>query len=154
MPGFPLWSVCVFFIDVLIIHGPVAYGGRAELLSAGAGATESADAGAARRTKLAAERTWLAWWRTALAATAAGLGVGRLLPEVTTGTTWPYVVIGAGYTAVGLALVLAGGIRQARIRAALRGGSFEDLEGRWIAAFTVAGTILTLATLAVVVFGS
>lgn len=28
MPGFPLWSVCIFFIDVLIIYGLVAYGGR------------------------------------------------------------------------------------------------------------------------------
>ena len=28
MPGFPLWSVCVFFIDVLIIYGLVAYGGH------------------------------------------------------------------------------------------------------------------------------
>ena len=28
MPGFPLWSVCVFFINVLIIYGLVAYGGH------------------------------------------------------------------------------------------------------------------------------
>jgi hypothetical protein len=28
IPGFPLWSVCVFFIDVLIIYGLVAYGGH------------------------------------------------------------------------------------------------------------------------------
>jgi uncharacterized membrane protein (DUF2068 family) len=28
MPGFPLWSVCVFGIDILIIYGLVAYGGR------------------------------------------------------------------------------------------------------------------------------
>ena len=29
IPGFPLWSVCVFFIDVLIIYGLAAYGGFA-----------------------------------------------------------------------------------------------------------------------------
>jgi uncharacterized membrane protein (DUF2068 family) len=28
MPGFPLWSVCVFFIDILIVYGLVAYGGH------------------------------------------------------------------------------------------------------------------------------
>jgi hypothetical protein len=28
IPGFPLWSVCVFFIDVLIIYGLTAYGGQ------------------------------------------------------------------------------------------------------------------------------
>jgi hypothetical protein len=28
IPGFPLWSVCVFFINVLIIYGLTAYGGQ------------------------------------------------------------------------------------------------------------------------------
>ena len=28
IPGFPLWSVCVFFLDVLVIYGLAAYGGR------------------------------------------------------------------------------------------------------------------------------
>ena len=112
------------------------------------------DAESSHRTQLAAERTWLAWWRTSLAAAAAGLAVGRLLPEVTAGTTWPYVVLGSGFAAVALAMVLAGGIRQGRVRAALRGGSFEELDGRWVVAFTVAGALLTAATLAAVVAGS
>jgi uncharacterized membrane protein YidH (DUF202 family) len=33
-----------------------------------------------RRTWLAAERTWLAWWRSGIAAAAAAIGVGRLVP--------------------------------------------------------------------------
>lgn len=28
IPGFPLWSLCVFGLDVLIIYGLVAYGGH------------------------------------------------------------------------------------------------------------------------------
>jgi len=28
MPGYPLWSVCVFFVDVLIIYGLATYGGQ------------------------------------------------------------------------------------------------------------------------------
>jgi hypothetical protein len=28
IPGFPLWSVCVFFLDVLVVYGLVAYGGH------------------------------------------------------------------------------------------------------------------------------
>ena len=28
IPGFPLWSVCVFFIDVLIVYGLATYGGH------------------------------------------------------------------------------------------------------------------------------
>jgi uncharacterized membrane protein YidH (DUF202 family) len=35
-----------------------------------------------RRTSMAAERTWLAWWRTGLAATAGALAVGRLAPNL------------------------------------------------------------------------
>ena len=35
----------------------------------------------ARRTSMAAERTWLAWWRSALAASAGALAVGRLAPD-------------------------------------------------------------------------
>ena len=105
------------------------------------------------RTDLAAERTWLAWWRTGLTATAAGVGVGRLLPEVTGGTHWPYVVLGAGYACVGLGLMVAGGVRQARIRNAVRRGAFNELGDVSVAAFTVAGALLTLATLAALVAG-
>jgi hypothetical protein len=28
IPGFPLWSVSVFFLDVLVIYGLTAYGGQ------------------------------------------------------------------------------------------------------------------------------
>ena len=28
IPGFPLWSVCVFFINILIVYGLATYGGR------------------------------------------------------------------------------------------------------------------------------
>ena len=63
------------------------------------------EAGAATRTGLAAERTWLAWWRTALAATAGALAVGRFAPELLNVPSWPYAVLGAGYAALALALL-------------------------------------------------
>jgi hypothetical protein len=28
IPGFPLWSVCVFFVDILVVYGLTAYGGH------------------------------------------------------------------------------------------------------------------------------
>ncbi len=28
IPGFPLWSLAVFFLDVLVIYGLAAYGGQ------------------------------------------------------------------------------------------------------------------------------
>jgi putative membrane protein len=111
---------------------------------------ERSDAESAHRTELAAERTWLAWWRTALAAGAAGLGVGRLLPEVVTGAKWPYIVLGAGYSLTALGLMIAGGLRQSRVREALGEESFVELDRRLVTIFTVAGTLLTAATFAVV----
>ncbi|MGH2744250.1 MAG: DUF202 domain-containing protein, partial [Thermoleophilaceae bacterium] len=34
-----------------------------------------------RRTLLAAERTWLAWWRSGIAAATAAVAVGGVVPE-------------------------------------------------------------------------
>jgi uncharacterized membrane protein YidH (DUF202 family) len=52
---------------------------------------------ATRRTRLANERTYLAWWRTGLTAFAVSLGAGRLVPALTDATHWPYVVVGVGF---------------------------------------------------------
>ena len=108
-------------------------------------------AGAPRRTHLAAERTWLAWWRTGLAASAAAIGVGRLVPELIPGASWPYVVLGCAYAVLGLALMCAAGVRQARVRDALARDDFEELSDGWVLAFTVAGVLITLFTLVLVV---
>ena len=41
------------------------------------------DVDASRRTRLAGERTMLAWLRTALTALAVGLAAGKIVPELT-----------------------------------------------------------------------
>jgi hypothetical protein len=69
------------------------------------------------------------------------------------GTAWPYVVLGTGYAAVALALMLTAGIRHAQVRSALRRGSFDELDDRPVTAFTLAGVLLAALTLAVVVAG-
>ena len=56
---------------------------------------------ATRRTRLANERTYLAWWRTGLTAFAVSVGAGKLVPSLATGTTWPYTAIGIGFAIVG-----------------------------------------------------
>lgn len=106
---------------------------------------------APRRTHLAAERTWLAWWRTGLAAAGAAIGIGRVLPELIDGTTWPYVVLGAGYGVLALGLMGAAAVRQARVRDALRRDAFEELSNGWVLAFTAAGMGLALFTIVLVV---
>ena len=65
-----------------------------------------------QRTSMAAERTWLAWWRTALTATAGALAVGRFAPELLDVAPWPYVLLGCGYAALALALLVFGAVRQ------------------------------------------
>jgi uncharacterized membrane protein YidH (DUF202 family) len=106
---------------------------------------------APRRTQLAAERTWLAWWRTGLAAAAGAIGIGRLLPELIPGTTWPYTVLGTGYGALALALMGAAAVRQGRVRNALRRDDFEELSNGWVLGFTAAGVLLATFTIVLVV---
>jgi putative membrane protein len=104
-----------------------------------------------RRTMmLNVERTWLAWWRTGLVSAAAAVGLGRVAPEVLDGHDWPYVVIGTGYAALAVVLLVLGGIRQRSLTRELREGRFPDLSGRWVAAITIAGAGLAVITMLLV----
>src|SRR4029450_13273883 len=80
---------------------------------------------ATRRTRLANERTYLAWWRAGLTPLAVcggpgrigpgGTGVtkwphgavggGRIVPGVTGVTKWPYEAVGAAYGIIGVAFM-------------------------------------------------
>jgi putative membrane protein len=104
-----------------------------------------------QRTAMAAERTWLAWWRTALAAMVGALGVGRLAPELLDVAPWPYVVLGAGYAAVAVGLLLVGARRQADLQRAVHGGFQVPLSFGVVALFTVAGVVLALLTVVLVI---
>jgi putative membrane protein len=63
---------------------------------------------ATRRTRLANERTYLAWWRTGLAAFAVSLGAGRLVPAVAGGPQMLYSLVGVLFAVLGLVLILYG----------------------------------------------
>lgn len=52
---------------------------------------------ALRRTRLANERTYLAWWRTGLATIAVSRGAGKLVPELSTGAVWPFELVGIAF---------------------------------------------------------
>jgi inner membrane protein YidH len=120
------------------------------------GATQEDDAGepdvvdASRRTSLAAERTWLAWWRTGIGSAALALAVGRLLPGLTGGSLWPLRVLGLGYGALAVAVFVIGAVRQSRVAAALRRGSYDQLSSRLVLWLTATAVALALATLVVV----
>ena len=113
--------------------------------------TPPAELDQARRTSMAAERTWLAWWRTSLAASVGALGVGRLAPELLDVAAWPYVILGAGYAALSVGLLLAGAQRQRELEKALRTGGHVPLRFRTVAVFTVGGVALAVLTVVLVV---
>ena len=104
---------------------------------------------ATRRTRLANERTFLAWWRTGLTCLAVCVGVGRLVPGVAGGTRWPYEALGVGYGLLGIGFVVAGHLRTREIERALERGSFAPLRSPVLAVLTGAGVALAAATIVV-----
>jgi uncharacterized membrane protein YidH (DUF202 family) len=99
-----------------------------------------------RRTSMAAERTWLAWWRTALAASAGALAVGRLAPEVLDVAPWPYIVLGCAYAVLSVGLLIVGAQRQRDLE---RGHA--PLRFRTVACFTGGAIALALMTVVLVI---
>ena len=116
-------------------------------------ATEHGEArDATRRTRLANERTYLAWWRTGLTTLAVSFGAGKLVPELSGGPQWPYQVIGVGFGIVGVALMAYGYVRHREVEAALARGDYASLPDRIAVLFALLGAVLGLATIFLVVF--
>jgi putative membrane protein len=106
---------------------------------------------ATRRTHLANERTYLAWWRTGLTCLVVSLGAGKLVPSISHQARWPYEVLGAGFAVLGVAFIAYGMRRQREIRDALARDSFEHPDDRFLALFTAIGIGLGIGLLVLVV---
>ncbi len=106
---------------------------------------------ATRRTRLANERTYLAWWRTGLTTFAVALAAGKLVPELSSGAAWPYEVIGVGFALVGVLFIAYAYVRQKRVEDALARGEYAPFEPRAGLVFAALGVVLGLATIVVVV---
>ena len=116
-----------------------------------AGSEAPPDLDQERNTSMAAERTWLAWWRTALAATVGALGVGRLAPNLLDAAAWPYVLLGCGYAVLAIGLLVVGAQRQRQFERALRTGRHAPLRFSTVRLFTLAGIVLVLLTMVLVI---
>jgi putative membrane protein len=103
-----------------------------------------------QRTSMAAERTWLAWWRTALTATAGALAVGRFAPELLDVAPGPYVALGCGYAALALGLLVFGALRQRQLERSIVDGVHSPLPFGLVAAFTIGGVLLVTFTVVLV----
>jgi putative membrane protein len=116
--------------------------------------SDASDRDVTRRTHLAAERTWLAWWRTGIAVCTAAIAVGGLIPELVDGSRTPYVLLGAGYAVLAIAVFAAGLRRHVRVEEELARGGYARLRPAWVAGLTLAGGLLALGTFLVVVLSS
>ena len=105
-----------------------------------------------RRTRLAAERTWLAWWRSGIAAATAALAFGGLVPQLVDCATWPYIALGAGYAIASLAMFGLGAVRAQAVDRALADGAYATLPDEWVLLLSAGGAALALGTLLVVLF--
>ncbi len=105
---------------------------------------------ATRRTRLANERTYLAWWRTGLASLAVGLGAGKLVPALAPGVQWPYTLAGIGFAGIGVIFIGYAFVRHRRVERALSRGEYAPPEEHLIAALAVIGVLLGLLVLVIV----
>jgi putative membrane protein len=114
--------------------------------------SEQTGVDATRRTRLANERTFLAWWRTALGTEGLAVAVGKILPEVTDDAHWPYIVLGSVLALLGVVLALIGWWRHRVVDRALHGGE-EAVTPPWLVAslggtLAVAGVIVAVLVVA------
>jgi putative membrane protein len=128
---------------------PMSSGSEEPRAPDSAGVEHAGDA--TRRTRLANERTYLAWWRTGLAALAVSLGAGKLVPALTPGVQWPYTIAGIGFAAVDLVFIGYAFVRYRRVERAISRGEFAPLEENFITALAVVGVLLGLLMLVIVV---
>lgn len=101
---------------------------------------------ATRRTWLALERTQLAWWRTGLASLAVGIGVGRVVPELSNAESeWPYALVGIAFALYGVLMIGYGTVREERMAHELEEGRMRMSSG-FGRVLTTFGVALGLAT--------
>jgi len=112
---------------------------------------DAGDVDVTRRTRLAAERTWLAWWRSGLTASTAAVAVGGLVPQLIDGSRTPYVVLGCGYALLAAVVFVAAGLRRVRVARALERGEYEEVGESMVWGLSLVALVLALGTLAIII---
>lgn len=112
----------------------------------------SVDFDADRRTRLANERTFLAWLRSGMTAFAVSLAVGGIVPQLVDRTSWPFVACGAAFALYGVVMVVVGGQRARQVERAIVAGGFVPIPDRTLVALVIGAVALGFATLALVIW--
>jgi putative membrane protein len=108
---------------------------------------------ATRRTRLANERTYLAWWRTGLAAFVVSVGAGRLVPAVAGGPQALYSVTGVLFAVIGILVILYGHKRGRDVDAAISEGRFQQADDRALALLAGLAAIGGLLLIVLILLG-
>lgn len=115
--------------------------------------TEAGPLGSApRRTILAAERTQLAWWRTAFAVLAVGLAIAKIVPQVAGHEVlWPYTVLGSLFAVYGVGLMIHGSSRRTQVQTAIETNGSVEVPAKVQSLITVGAVFLAVATSALII---
>ena len=104
-----------------------------------------------RRTLLANERTYLAWWRTGLTTLTVALAAARVVPELANSeTTWPYTAMGVAFAAIGVVCIAYGERRRRAVDRAVRRGEFAAVSASVSLLITGVGVVLGLAMIVLI----
>ena len=106
---------------------------------------------AMRRTRLALERTYLAWWRTGLTCFAVSFAAGRLVPDLSRGANWPYELIGIAFAVVGVASTAYGYVRNRDVGRALSAGEEVPSSDQAAVVFAGFGVVLGICTVVLLI---
>jgi putative membrane protein len=91
---------------------------------------------------LANERTFLAWWRTGLAALTAGLAAAQVVPKLAeTEHQWPYTILGAGLAVLGTLCLGYGQWRRVAVERAIRNDEEATPSGAVTTALALLGVL-------------
>lgn len=105
-----------------------------------------------RRTLLANERTYLAWWRTGLTALTAALAAARVVPELADARhQWPYTLAGVALACLGTLCLGYGEVRRRAVDRAVRDGGFANPDARVTLALTVGGVAVGVLLIVLIV---
>ena len=108
---------------------------------------------ATRRTRLANERTYLAWWRTGLTAFAVSLGAGRLVPAVAGGPQALYTIVGVLFAVLGVLVIAYGRRRGHEVDDAISEGSYRRADERLLNLIAVLASIGGLLLIILILLG-
>ena len=109
-------------------------------------------ADATRRTRLAEERTFLAWWRTGLTAIAVGVATGGIAPKLVGETRWAYVGLGCAFALIGAVVLGYGYRRHTAAHRAIARGEFAAPDDRFLLFLSACAGALGVLTAILLLF--